>query len=276
MKRFRAMPSPSMAVSITALFVALGGTGYAAFSLPKNSVGTTQLKNRAVTKAKLNVKGVTVPNAVHANNALTANTADTAIHATSADNATVAGSASPSGGAGGDLTGSYPNPSVGASAVTSAKLAAGAVGPREIGSSSLLAQAADGEGNNIQTGLCTLSASSSTETYCYVGTTFTPTVDVRCIASITTWVGLSGAPAGDGPVVRIAIKENSVNHDDGAFGGFLQVPGGSSTTTSTTISRTAVIPVPAGQTTQFGVAYIPQNGNWVSLGAYAIVGWICL
>jgi hypothetical protein len=36
-----------------ALFVALGGGAYAATQLPKNSVGTTQIKNNAVTPAKL-------------------------------------------------------------------------------------------------------------------------------------------------------------------------------------------------------------------------------
>lgn len=40
-------------VSIIALFVALGGTSYAMFKLPKNSVGTKQLKKEAVTPAKL-------------------------------------------------------------------------------------------------------------------------------------------------------------------------------------------------------------------------------
>lgn len=40
-------------VATIALFVALGGTSYAAFSLPAGSVGTKQLKNGAVTKAKL-------------------------------------------------------------------------------------------------------------------------------------------------------------------------------------------------------------------------------
>ena len=44
-----------MVVAYLALFVALGGTGYAAFKLPKNSVGTKQLKNGAVTGEK--VKG---------------------------------------------------------------------------------------------------------------------------------------------------------------------------------------------------------------------------
>jgi hypothetical protein len=52
MKRMR--PSPALAISLIALFVALGGTSYAAMTLPANSVGTKQLKNGAVTSAKLN------------------------------------------------------------------------------------------------------------------------------------------------------------------------------------------------------------------------------
>ena len=45
-------------VAYIALFVALGGTSYAAISLPAGSVGTRQLKNRAVTAAKLNPTSV--------------------------------------------------------------------------------------------------------------------------------------------------------------------------------------------------------------------------
>ena len=44
-------------VAYLALFVALGGTSYAAISIPRNSVGTRQLRNGAVTAAKL-AKGV--------------------------------------------------------------------------------------------------------------------------------------------------------------------------------------------------------------------------
>src|SRR3954466_7923748 len=40
-------------VSYLALFVALGGTSYAALKLPANSVGTKQIKRHAVTPSKL-------------------------------------------------------------------------------------------------------------------------------------------------------------------------------------------------------------------------------
>ena len=46
------------AIALAALFVALGGTSYAALSLPAGSVGTRQLKNRAITAAKLNPSSV--------------------------------------------------------------------------------------------------------------------------------------------------------------------------------------------------------------------------
>ena len=52
-KRFLGRPSPAMIVALAALFVALGGTSYAALSLPKNSVGSAQIKRGAVTKTKI-------------------------------------------------------------------------------------------------------------------------------------------------------------------------------------------------------------------------------
>ena len=49
----RHIPSPSMAVALLALGVALGGTSYAAIKLPKNSVGSKQIKANAVTGVKV-------------------------------------------------------------------------------------------------------------------------------------------------------------------------------------------------------------------------------
>jgi hypothetical protein len=90
-------PSAALVVSIVALVAALGGTSYAAFSLPKNSVGTKQLKknaittpkikNRAVTASKINTSGLTVPNATNAANAA---------NATNASNASTLGGSAPS------------------------------------------------------------------------------------------------------------------------------------------------------------------------------------
>jgi len=54
-------------LALLALFIALGGTSYAAFTLPKNSVGTRQIKPRAVTLSKIStsarksLKGQTGP-----------------------------------------------------------------------------------------------------------------------------------------------------------------------------------------------------------------------
>ena len=45
--------SPSLIVAVVAIVLALGGTGYAALKLPRNSVGQAQLRQGAVTSAKV-------------------------------------------------------------------------------------------------------------------------------------------------------------------------------------------------------------------------------
>ena len=52
-------PSPAMAVAVTALVIAAGGTSWAAVKLPAKSVGTPQLKNNSVTTPKLKSGAVT-------------------------------------------------------------------------------------------------------------------------------------------------------------------------------------------------------------------------
>src|SRR3954452_13724676 len=114
MKHLRHRPSPSMVISVMALIIALGGTGYAAVVLPANSVGSKQLKKNAVSGKKIKKNAVTgtkvknnslkgadilesslgkVPSAANADhataadNATNAATATNAGHATNADNA---------------------------------------------------------------------------------------------------------------------------------------------------------------------------------------------
>lgn len=58
MERRLRTPGPAFVISRIALFVALGGTTHAATSLPKNSVGTNQLKKNAVTSPKIKTGAV--------------------------------------------------------------------------------------------------------------------------------------------------------------------------------------------------------------------------
>ena len=100
-------------IALVALFVALGGTAYAATALPAGSVGTRQLKTAAVTSAKIQTSAVN--SAKVADNAITGSdvlesslgqvpsaanavTAADATHATNADtasNANAVGGISP-------------------------------------------------------------------------------------------------------------------------------------------------------------------------------------
>jgi hypothetical protein len=104
MNRFRPRrPSPAMTVALLALFVALGGTGYAALKLPKNSVGAKQIKKNAVRSGKVknrSLKGADIR----------LSTLGKVPSAKSADVAARALGAPPSGPAGGALAGTYPAP----------------------------------------------------------------------------------------------------------------------------------------------------------------------
>jgi len=60
-KRILRMPSPAMTVALIALFVALSGGAYAAVTLPRNSVGTAQIKPDAVIGSKVKNRSLRGP-----------------------------------------------------------------------------------------------------------------------------------------------------------------------------------------------------------------------
>ena len=57
-------PSPAIAVSSVALFMSLGGVGYAATQIPNGSIGTAQLAKHAVTNSKIANNAVSYYNIV--------------------------------------------------------------------------------------------------------------------------------------------------------------------------------------------------------------------
>jgi hypothetical protein len=126
-------------IALLALFVALGGTTYAATALPKNSVGPKQLKKNAVTNPKIANGAVT--GAKIANNTVKgADVLESSLgNVPSATNATQLGGVAASGylkngaAAGGALSGTYPSPGLADGSVTTAKIAAGAVGVSKFG-----------------------------------------------------------------------------------------------------------------------------------------------
>jgi hypothetical protein len=101
MTRLRRKLTYANVMATIAVFIALGGVGYAAVKLPKNSVGTKQIKNNAITGAKIKDGTVTgekiasaslgtVPSATTAKSAESAKTAESAKSATSAISANTA------------------------------------------------------------------------------------------------------------------------------------------------------------------------------------------
>jgi hypothetical protein len=170
----RRRPSPALAISVLALFVALGGTGYAAIRIPRNSVRSLQVANGSLQTVDLSRKA-------------------------RASLKSIAGLA-----AGGSLSGRYPKPAIKNGAITTPKFAAGAVAPNAnlldgIDSTGFLpanGKAADADKLDGQ-------SSSAFVPSCPAGTTRVVEFCVSALGSTTTWNGAYFACDNLNPSMRL-------------------------------------------------------------------------
>jgi hypothetical protein len=160
LSRIRSQLTYANVVGTLALFIALGGSAYAAVTLPlpPNIVGTKQIKNKAVTPPKLASSTMSL---------LKGRTGPPGRPGQNGSNATINGVA-----AGGDLTGAYPAPTIVPGAVSTAKLADAAIttskfapGARAPDAAKLAGEGPTDFGAVMSGGILGLSSTSGTTDY---------------------------------------------------------------------------------------------------------------
>jgi hypothetical protein len=131
----RRRPSPSMLVALVALFVAMGGTGYAAITITGQNVKDASLTGKDVKDNSLGTKDVKDGNLLAKD--FKAGQLPAAAQGPAGPKGDKGDVGPATGAAGGDLAGNYPNPSIAAGAVNAAKVADNSLTGSNIDESSL-------------------------------------------------------------------------------------------------------------------------------------------
>jgi hypothetical protein len=219
MQWFRSNLSFANVISVIALFVALGGASYAAVNLPANSVGSKQIKKRAVRNRHINRNAVSAGK-IQGNSISSPKIADGSVFSNDlADNSVGSGKLANNSVNGGKVTDG---------SLTAADLAPDTLGPtafaRVDGTGTLIGGAAQSKGvtqSNVQhTAGASAAEVAGTGVYCFGGLGFDPKSAVVVTDNTDSMPAAPTLTGGDlNKIATVAIfKGEDLGYCDAAHG----------------------------------------------------------